>query len=180
MKLFGKKREFIDKLESIRPRLYRLAYSWCHQHALADDLVQETLTKALKYEAQLKELKKFDSWVFAILTNNWRNHLSRTKIMDNIDDHIFVDTNTPDKIVEQAQLNTFVHSAIETLSQGQRQVITLIDLEGFSYAEASEILDIPIGTVMSRISRARNALADKLFKTSQPAENASSFMWRVK
>ena len=180
LKLFGKKREFICKLENIRPRLYRLAYSWCHQQALADDLVQETLAKALKYETQLKELQKFDSWAFAILTNNWRNHLSRTRIMDNIDDHIFVDTNTPDKMVEQDQLNTFVHNAVETLPQGQRQVITLVDLEGFSYAEVSEILDIPIGTVMSRISRARNALADKLFNNNQQTEHGSSFMWRVK
>ena len=168
------------RLKQQRTKLLRVAYSWCHSQALADDLVQETLAKALKYETQLKELQKFDSWAFAILTNNWRNHLSRTRIMDNIDDHIFVDTNTPDKMVEQDQLNTFVHNAVETLPQGQRQVITLVDLEGFSYAEVSEILDIPIGTVMSRISRARNALADKLFNNNQQTEHGSSFMWRVK
>ncbi|VAX10325.1 hypothetical protein MNBD_GAMMA25-86 [hydrothermal vent metagenome] len=180
LKLFGKNREFIGKLENIRPRLFRLAYSWCHRRDLADDLVQETLTKAFKNEKQLKDITQFDGWTFRILINTWRNHLSRTKIMDNIDDYVFTDEHTPESLHEQYQLSTFVHTAIDTLPQGQRQVVTLIDLEGLSYSEVSDILEIPIGTVMSRICRARKALAGKLFQTADNVEYNATFLRRVK
>ncbi len=180
LKLFGKNREFIGKLENIRPRLFRLAYSWCHQRDLADDLVQETLTKAFKNEKQLKDIAQFDGWTFRILINTWRNHLSRTKIMDNIDDYVFTDERTPESLHEQYQLSTFVHTAIDTLPQGQRQVVTLIDIEGLSYSDVSDILEIPIGTVMSRICRARKSLAGKLFQTANNVEYNATFLRRVK
>ncbi|NOZ37196.1 MAG: RNA polymerase sigma factor [Gammaproteobacteria bacterium] len=180
LKLFGKNREFICKLENIRPRLFRLAYSWCHQRDLADDLVQETLTKAFKSEKQLKNIEQFDNWAFRILINTWRNHLSRNRIMENIDDYIFTDEHTPETLHEQYQINTFVHSAVADLPLGQRQVLTLIDLEGLSYSEVSDILEIPIGTVMSRICRARKSLAGKLFQNPSNAEYNATILRRVK
>jgi len=178
--LFSTKREFVGKLENIRPRLFRLAYSWCHQRDLADDLVQETLTKAFKSEKQLKNIEQFDGWAFRILVNTWRNYLSRTRLMENIDDYIFTEEHTPESLHEQYQLNNFVHSAVDALPQGQRQVLTLIDLEGLSYSEVSDILDIPIGTVMSRICRARKLLASKLFQSAENAEYSATFLRRVK
>jgi len=180
LKLFGKNREFVSKLENIRPRLFRLAYSWCHKRDLADDLVQETLTKAFKSEKQLKNIEQFDGWAFRILVNTWRNYLSRTKVMENIDDYVFTEEHTPETLHEQYQISSFVHSAIDTLSQGQRQVLTLIDLEGMSYAEVSDILDIPIGTVMSRICRSRKSLAGKLFQVSDNPEYNATLLRRVK
>jgi len=180
LKLFGKNREFVCKLENIRPRLFRLAYSWCHQRDLADDLVQETLTRAFKSEKQLKNIEQFDGWTFRILVNTWRNYLSRTKVMENIDDYVFAEEHTPESLHEQYQLSSFVHCAVDTLPQGQRQVLTLIDLEGLSYSEVSTVLEIPIGTVMSRICRARKTLAGKLFQNADNAEYSATFLRSVK
>jgi len=178
--LFGKKREFIQRLENIRPRLFRLAWSWCHQRDLADDLVQETLTRALRSERQLKEIERFDAWIFRILVNTWRNYLSRTRVMENIDDYVLAEEQTPESLHARYQLTAFVQAAVESLPQGQRQVLTLIDLEGLSYAEVAGVLEIPIGTVMSRLCRARKALAEKLFRQTAEDEYSTNLLRRVK
>lgn len=180
LKLFERKRVFIRKLEDIRARLFRLAYSWCHQHALADDLVQETLAKALRAESQLKEIEQFDAWIFKILINTWRNYLSRTREMENIDDYTFTNEHTPEDEHQAYQVNNMVHHAINSLPNSQRQVVTLIALEGFTYAEVAGLLEIPIGTVMSRICRARKMLSSQLFKINGSTENTSTVLRRVK
>ena len=73
-----------------------------------------------------------------------------------------------------------VRNSIARLPEGQRQVITLVNLEGFSYAEVAEILDIPVGTVMSRLSRARGTLAEYLltYKTNQDLRAGSTYSAR--
>ena len=74
LSLFGHANDLQNQLEQIRPRLYRLAYSWSHNAALADDLVQETLIKALKNANQLRDPSLLNSWVFSILANCLRDH----------------------------------------------------------------------------------------------------------
>jgi len=180
LKIWKQHREFTRRLEAIRPRLFRLAYSWNHQRDLADDLVQDTLTKALKKEKQLKDLAGFDNWVFKILINNWRNYLRRNRVMENIDDYVFTDNTSPESLHEKALAITSVHEAVAALSQGQRQTLTLIDLEELSYREVATILDIPIGTVMSRVCRARKKLAGALFAIKEQPEESSRMLRRVK
>ena len=162
--------EFRIRLEGARAPLYRLAYSWCHDVALAEDLVQETLYKALKKSGQLRDVEVFDGWLFRILANCWHDHLRQrrhTVDIDDIDDleeMPFASGPTLEDAHSEKQLVTRVRSAVERLPLGQRQVLTLIDLEEFSYSETAAILNIPVGTVMSRVCRARQALKQQLFE----------------
>jgi RNA polymerase sigma-70 factor (ECF subfamily) len=158
---------FKKQLAEMRPRLYSVAYSWCHAADIADDLVQDTVIKALRNANSLREMTKMNSWLFTILANCWRDYLRRQKPTANIDDCVFTDDNTPELTQEKQNITDIVQGAIATLPLGQRQVITLVDLEGFSYAEVAEIVDIPTGTVMSRLNRARKALAEQLLELKE-------------
>lgn len=149
----------------MRPKLYRVAYSWCHNAELVDDLVQETMAKALRNASQLRDPELLSSWLFSILANCWRDHFRRNREMDDIDDledFRCVSETTPEDTHAQSQIVSRVREAISRLPMGQRQVLTLVDLEEFSYIEVAEILSIPVGTVMSRLCRARKALKVQL------------------
>ena len=170
---FLRSREAQRALEQARTRLYRVAYSWCHSAALADDLVQETLTKALRKSSQLRDPKARDAWLFTILANCYRDHFRKQRDMDDIDEIEISHETTPESESSRAEIVSLVRAAIAQLPQGQRQVVTLVDLEGFSYVEVAQILDVPIGTIMSRLCRARNAMKDILLPGMQqnPAMN---------
>ncbi len=175
-----KNRELRITLEESRGRLYRIAYSWCHNAALADDLVQETLTKALKYSDQLRDPNTIKSWLYKILTNCWRDHFRRSRETVDIDDVVLVEEHTPEDHHQRMEVVEKVRAGIATLPVGQRQVLTLVDLEGCSYIEVAEILDVPIGTVMSRLCRARRALKDALLAAEAPPKEAGAHIRRVK
>lgn len=162
LNLFNRDHKFRKRLEAMRPRLYRLAYSWTMNPALADDLTQDALTKGLRKVAQLKNPDALEGWLFGILRNCWRDHYRSHREMDELDHEQLTDELTPEHYHEQQHIVNKVRSAIAQLAEGQREVVTLVDLEGFSYAEVAESLTIPIGTVMSRLCRARKALAEKL------------------
>ncbi len=164
LNFFSRNRETRATLEQSRMRLYRMAYAWCHSAALADDLVQETLTKAIQKSFQLRDPQARDAWLFSILTNCYRDHFRRQRDMEDIDDMDLSHDCTPESENSSQQIVSKVRMAIAKLSQGQRQVITLVDLEGFSYMEVATILDIPIGTVMSRLCRARTAIKALLLR----------------
>ena len=167
---FCKNQQFKRTLAEYRENLYRIAYSWCHNPALADDLVQETLAKALKNSNQLRDLNTVKAWLYRILSNCWRDHFRRSRDMVDIDDVILVEKDTPDLRNDRQQIVHRVRDAIARLPNGQRQVITLVDLEGCSYIEVAQILDVPIGTVMSRLSRARKALKELLLEAELPRQ----------
>ncbi len=153
---------FRERLADSRSRLYRIAYSWCHEAALADDLVQETLEKAMKKNKQLRDPKAMDTWLLTILTNCWRDHFRRQKDTVDIDEMPLVDRTTPEDTHRRNQIVAGVRDAVSRLPMGQRQVLTLVDLEGCSYIEVAQILGVPVGTVMSRLCRARRALKQDL------------------
>jgi len=159
-----KHQQFKRTLAEYRENLYRIAYSWCHNPALADDLVQETLAKALKNSGQLRDQKTIKAWLYRILSNCWRDHFRRSKDTVDVDDVVLVEKDTPDSCHDRQQIVDRVRSAITCLPMGQRKVITLVDLEGCTYIEVAQILDVPIGTVMSRLSRARKALKERLLE----------------
>jgi len=152
---------FHGQLEKIRPKLYRVAFSWSHNASLSEDLVQETLVKALKNSSQLRDPALLNSWLFSILANCWRDHFRQHREMEDIDDledFRCITGTTPEDEHAQSQLVSRVWEAVAKLPVGQRQVLTLVDLEEFPYIEVAAILSIPIGTVMSRLSRARQSL----------------------
>ena len=151
-----------NELEKHRDLLYRIAYSWCHDPSLADDLAQEAILKALRNAKQLKNTDAIKGWLSKILANCWYDYLRRKKETVDLDslpyeeDVHAIDSNERQDIIDR------VRAMIAELPIGQRQVITLVDLAGFSYAEIAGILDIPIVTVMSRICRARKTLRTSL------------------
>jgi RNA polymerase sigma-70 factor (ECF subfamily) len=158
------------RIEEHRKALYRVAFSWCHQPALADDLVQETMLRALAGAEALRDPARLKGWLFVIMGNCFRDHLRRQRPaedLETIDEVILATVEGPDEIHERSRLVSCVRKAIEGLPLGQRQVITLVDLEGFGYAEVARILDVPIGTVMSRLCRGRQALRERLIREPQ-------------
>ncbi len=163
--IFSRNPELRKQLEENRQRLYRIAFSWCHEAALADDLVQETMEKALKKAGQLRDKDALNTWLYTIMNNCWRDHLRRRKDTVDIDEVPFESDESPEADNQRHQVVTQVRAAIATLPNGQRQVLTLVDLEGCSYIEVATILDVPVGTVMSRLCRARRALKERLLNT---------------
>jgi len=163
------------RIEGMRPKLYRMAYAWCHDAHLADDLTQEALTKALGRSGQLREAEAVGAWLFTILNNCWRDHLrSRREFsdVDELDELIFDQRPGPEGDYERHQTCHRVRAAIASLPLAQRQVITLVDIEEHSYADVARILEVPVGTVMSRLSRARQALKSHLL-AQEPASRRS-------
>lgn len=161
---FCRSREFRKQLEESRERLYRVAYAWTHNPDLADDLTQECLSKALKYAAQLRDAKAMNGWLFRILSNCWTDHLRAQKDTVDFEEAYLDHQNTPEKLNIRLQHIDEIRLAMESLPLGQRQTVSLVDIEGFSYAEVAEILEVPVGTVMSRLCRARRNLKDQLLQ----------------
>jgi len=164
-RLFGTSARLKTGIEAQRGALYRLAFAWCHDAALADDLVQETQLRALDRAAQLRDPARLKSWLCSILANALRDHYRRSRAFENVDDldeAVLADPITPETASDSARLAARVRAEVARLPLGQRQVVTLVDLEGCSYAEVSAVLSVPIGTVMSRLCRARVALRARL------------------
>lgn len=179
---FQRPRQFETQLAESRCRLLRLAYSWCRNAALADDLVQEALTKALDRQEQLRDPAAFHPWLVSILANCWHDHLRRGKEwldLDSLDEHELPDDCDPAQECLQNETIRRVRAAVAALPAGQREVITLVDLEEFSYAEVAAILEIPIGTVMSRLSRARAALRESLREPRATTQSATIHRMRA-
>jgi RNA polymerase sigma-70 factor (ECF subfamily) len=176
LNFISRSRQFESRLEASRCRLLRLAQSWCRNRALADDLVQDALARALDRHSQLREPEAMHAWLCSILANCWHDHLRGGKEtldidIDSVAEHDLPSTCCPEEDCLQNEVVQRVRAAVGNLPAGQREVVTLVDLEEFSYAEVAAILDIPIGTVMSRLSRARSSLREALREqpASQPA-----------
>lgn len=177
-------RELRHRIANMHSRLYRVAYAWSHDTHLASDIVQETIAKALKRIVQLREPEKLDSWLFGIMTNCWRDHFRSKRDVTNIDDVELEDLNTPERLHQKQDIVLHVRNAVAQLPAAQRYIVTLVDLEGFSYTQVAEIMEIPIGTVMSRLSRARKQLASLLLEyksdTTTDMIPARSHLRRIK
>lgn len=156
---------FTDDLIGHLPALRRFALSLCKRPDVADDLVQLTAERAFKARDSYDEGTRLDAWLFRILRNAWIDMTRKDKTrgteldVDDTPDAATVDGRT---VVEAAMTLNETERALQTLSPDQRDVLLLVCVEGLSYAEASVALDIPKGTVMSRLARGRAALAEKL------------------
>ncbi|AHE99498.1 RNA polymerase sigma factor [Thioalkalivibrio paradoxus] len=154
-----RQRRLRQQVCDLRPQLYRTAFAWCHDAALADDLVQEAMIKALTGLKTLQDEAALKAWVFRIMTNCYRDWGRRQRDTVDVDDlELPCDDACPETHTERGRVVLDVRRAMARLSDDHRQVISLVDIEGFAYAEVSEVLGVPIGTVMSRLSRARGQL----------------------
>ena len=147
-------------LAGLLPRLWRLAILLTRDGAAAEDLVQATCLRALEKAAQYTANTRLDSWACSILTSIWKNTL-RSNARAKTDSTVDVDA-IPFPGVAHAELSLFARQVLDGVSrlpEGQRAVVALVCVERWSYREAANALDIPIGTVMSRLASARKTLA---------------------
>lgn len=160
-----------DSIIEARGKLYRIALAWCGDEMLADDLVQATITAAIKNLKQLRDKNSLFGWVCSIMKNQWYHHLRKQKNHDNIEgqSHLPSDEGGPFEQCQKKDMIRQVRIAVAELSLEQRQIISLIDLGELSYADVAQTLEVPVGTVMSRLHRARKSLLKKLKKNQLPA-----------
>lgn len=165
-------RKLRHEIQALRPILYRLAWSWCQNSDLADDLVQETILKGLKKSSQLRDHSQVKSWLCRILSNVYYDHFRAQKPNDSTEmDEITTDELGPEQQTHRRDLLTRIQSGLRSLSEDHRQIVTLIDIMGLTYNEVSETLNIPVGTVMSRLNRARRKLRDQLIQRDITSQN---------
>lgn len=158
----GKNRRLRQEICAQHDRLYRLAWSWCRDQHQAEDLVQEAMAKGLSKLDSLREESRLGVWLTRIMANLFRDQFRRQREETGNDMEAVEEENTPERTVDRDQLIERTREAIALLNEDQRQVVTLVDIAGFSYADTAKILDVPVGTVMSRLSRARGKLREIL------------------
>lgn len=153
---------FSQDLIALLPRLRRFALSLCRKGDLADDLVQVTAERAFAARDRFDPATRMDSWCFRILRNAWldgvRRDQSRGPMVD-LDDAPDAGEVDGVAVTESRLMLRAVMAAMDRLPDDQREVLMLVCVEDLSYKEAAAVLDIPLGTVMSRLSRGRLALA---------------------
>lgn len=158
--------------------LYNTALRMTRNSADAEDLVQETYLKAYRYYDKFEEGTNFKAWLFKILKNTFINSYRKKQKTPPLSDfaevqEIFesrVRDDNPQKIKSPEEellasvLDEDVKKALDSLPPDYRMAVVLADLEGFAYKEIAEILDVPLGTVMSRLYRGRKLLESEMLK----------------
>lgn len=159
----GQNNEILNRIEAEIPRLRRYARSLVRDAEGADDLVQDCLVRAVANIGSWKEGTNLRAWLMTILRNKFFNDCRKKKRERNI----FMDQGSTDVGVVPAQQDAQLYmasfeSAFQKLSQDHREALLLVAVEGYPYDQAAKILDISIGTVKSRVSRARASLRTQL------------------
>jgi len=155
------------QMVGLLPRLRRFARSLAKDPDKADDLVQAACERALGRLDQLREGTRLDSWLYRIIYTQWIDRLRRSSIRsaglvvlsnENL--------NTPNDGNPGARLEAAIdlRNALRTLPEDHNIALMLVCVEGYSYAETAAVLDVPAGTVASRVARARNMLGRILFE----------------
>jgi RNA polymerase sigma-70 factor (ECF subfamily) len=152
--------------------LYAVALRLTRNPADAEDLVQDTYVKALRFAHQFRPGTNLKAWLFTILHNTWRNRIrdSARDVVDvdsdRLDEAVQLDgpaaAETPERILLRATLDADLQGALDALPEAFRTAVWLRDVEELSYAEIADVVGVPMGTVMSRISRGRRLLYERL------------------
>ena len=143
-------------------RLWRYGLVLSHQRDVADDLVQQTCVRALERAAQFSTGSRLDRWLFSILHSIWLNEVRSRRVRQG---QGFVDAEEALTIDGATQTETHILAGqvlrqVNGLPEAQRSAVFLAYVEGLSYREVAEVLEIPVGTVMSRLAAARAKLAE--------------------
>ncbi len=158
--------EVKDEIEALLPRLRRFAWALTGSRDDGDDLVQAGCVKALASLAQFTPGTRLDAWMFRILRTIWIDRLRATRRRPTAHDPEAVaalsDGGAGARGAEARTDLGRVRSAMARLVPEQREVLAMVAVEGLSYREAAEALGVPVGTVMSRLARARARLAEEI------------------
>jgi RNA polymerase sigma-70 factor, ECF subfamily len=162
---------FRKELVQLLPRLRRFALTLCRHQADADDLVQMACERAILRSAQWVPGSRLDSWIYTIMRNLWISELRSRRVRTGAGSVEAADSDELSTDVGAAEIlqGNQIAAMILSLPEGLAATLLLVSIEGHSYQEAANVLDIPIGTVMSRMSKARLLMKDKLARASGEA-----------
>jgi len=170
-------------------RIQRLIGRMVRDVDLVEDIAQETFIRAYRALAQFRGEAQFYTWLYRIAVNTAKKALMDLKRNPTVSENSFksgdddetsllenelISSETPDAVLAGKEIAEMVNAALESLPQELRQAITLREIEGLSYEEISEAMNCPIGTVRSRIFRAREAISEKV---RPMLENQSGKRW---
>lgn len=161
-------------LAALLPRLRRFGLALTGTVAEADDLVQTTCERVLRRGEQLRDHTRLDAWIYGIMRNLWVDEIRARRVRRHDDMEAAADVIGDDgeQVVEGTLTLKAVRQALAQLPAEQRAVLVLVCIDGLRYAEAAAILRIPVGTVMSRLARARQDLRARMNLSSVRATTA--------
>ena len=182
----GEKRAFELLVSKYQRRLLRLLGRILHNQSDVEDIAQETFLKAYRALPKFRNESAFFTWLYRIAVNTARNHISSKHNQVFVSDQIqsqdgetfslldnLTDGETPETHMHNREIIEALQKALDELPEQLRQAIELRELEGLSYEEIATTMDCPVGTVRSRIFRAREAISEQL----KPLLDADSRPW---
>lgn len=149
------------RIAAVIPRLHRFAWALTGSRTDADDITQATLERALAHRSRLTAETRLEAWTIRVARNLWLDQLRRRRVREAAIDPALLGGPAEGDAHQRLEAGEALR-ALRTLPPGQREVAALVLVEGYSYQEAADVLQAPIGTIMSRLARARMALADLL------------------
>ena len=165
----GDREAFGALVEQYRDNVYRLAYRMCGNAYDADEAAQEAFVAAWRALPNFRGDAKFSTWLYRLTTNAAIDVMRREKRHQTVGDgemmELADDADSPQETVERTEQQEAVQKALATLSEEYREVLLLRYMEELDYAEIAEVLQLPSGTVKSRINRAKAALKTALLKS---------------
>jgi len=169
--LLNMKNSFNESLQEELPNLWRFAYRLTCSQDFAEDLVQRAVLRGIEKQHQYKIGTQLRSWLFSIMHSIWKNELRSTMIRKS---YAFSVTQEEaghyECVGESSKMLQEVREQVDLLPEAQRTVLLLVSVEGYSYKEAAEILDVAVGTIMSRLSRARMTIGQHFINDEKSAK----------
>lgn len=172
----GDDRAFAELVDTFQHRIYSFCAKMLKDPTEAEDLAQEVFLTLYRNAGEFRGESSFTTWLYRIARNQTLNRIkylerrgrsTRRSIDDLGDDRLGSEARGPDELLEGQQTTELVQLAIAELPIQQRDVLVLRDLEGLAYEEIMGVTQLPLGTIKSRIHRARSALADRLARILQ-------------
>jgi len=167
----GDRQAFNELVRLYQARIFNLTRSYVKDEEEAKDLTQDIFVTVFRSLHHLRDDAKFGAWLYQLALNHCRNRYSRLKrrgfftnlSLDDPDNPLQLSQGeTPERKLEQRSVKEAVRAAIAAMPAAEKEILLLRDLQELSYEEISAILDIPLGTVKSKLNRARLALKDRL------------------
>ncbi len=174
---FGKaraKEDFERRAYFLAPKLYRLAYARLGNAQDAEDLVQDTFVKAFRAFKTFRQNANLEAWLVTILINTIRDHIRKANKLpahlshEDAEEIEIADISAgPEEQLESSELNEAILKALKSIPESMSMPLLLREIHDMTYKDIAEVLDVPIGTVMSRLSRARQLLKNILSTNSK-------------
>jgi len=167
----GEKKAFDQLVELYQNKIYTLALNYVKQTEEAKDLTQDIFVTVFRAMPTLQDDTKFSPWLYQIAVNHCRNRYKKLQrrgffssySLDDPESPLQVEAGIqPDDLAERRNIMKVILETIDTMTEAEKEILYLRDIQDLAYDEISNVLDIPLGTVKSKLNRARNSLKNKL------------------